>query len=299
MIDYLASASDDVQKADVATRVGGLAERYAPDARWYVAVMNRVFELGGDAVPAALADGLVRLVADGAGDGDAVADAALRSEAAAAYLAVLDRPKLSARLLTVAAWVLGEYGHLAGAPPADVLDALARAADSPAGVEEAVRSVLVTAMLKLATHAGVGLPAAADALLRVAAGSRCLDLAQRAAEAMALLEAPAGLRAAALPVDGAAEDVCADAGLAFLDGHVGDALAAGAAPYLTPDQRAAMGAARGGRCPALRSTPPTQPRRWPPRCPCPSRCTAPRWRSSIAFRSSPPGWKPSTSTSCT
>ena len=61
--------------------------------------MDQVFELGGDVVAPALAHGLMRLVAEGAGEGDEAADAELRAQAAAAYLRLLEKPKLPDILL--------------------------------------------------------------------------------------------------------------------------------------------------------------------------------------------------------
>jgi len=60
-----------------------------------------VFELGGDVVAPALAHGLMRLVAEGAGEGDEAADAELRAQAANAYLRLLAKPKLPDILLKV------------------------------------------------------------------------------------------------------------------------------------------------------------------------------------------------------
>jgi len=41
MLDHLRSTSDEVQKADVAKRVGELAERFAPDTQWFIDTMNQ------------------------------------------------------------------------------------------------------------------------------------------------------------------------------------------------------------------------------------------------------------------
>jgi hypothetical protein len=48
----------------------------------------------------------------------------------------------------------------------------------------------------------------------------------------------------ALPADASCEDLEVDAALPFLDRHVSAALAAGAAPYLSEEQRLAMGVVR-------------------------------------------------------
>ena len=57
--------------------------------------------LGGDVVEPALADNLMRLIAEGAGEDDPTADAQLRAEAVASYLDLLEDPKLPDILLRV------------------------------------------------------------------------------------------------------------------------------------------------------------------------------------------------------
>ena len=52
-------------------------------------------------VAPSLADNLMRLVAEGAGEGDEEADAELRSRAAASYLDLLNKPSLPNILLKV------------------------------------------------------------------------------------------------------------------------------------------------------------------------------------------------------
>ena len=42
LLDYLHSATDDSQKAEVAQRIGELAERFAPDTQWFIDTMNQV-----------------------------------------------------------------------------------------------------------------------------------------------------------------------------------------------------------------------------------------------------------------
>ena len=55
---------------------------------------------------------------------------------------------------------------------------------------------------------------------------------------------PAATRAAALPVDAAAEDIQVDSALEFLDHYSAAALARGAAPYISEEERFAMGVVR-------------------------------------------------------
>ena len=61
----------------------------------------QVFELGGDVVPDEMAYGVMRLIAEGAGQDDAEAMADLRSQAVASYLKLLTKPNLPDVLLKV------------------------------------------------------------------------------------------------------------------------------------------------------------------------------------------------------
>ncbi len=45
LLEYLRSATDDGQKAEVAQRIGELAERFAPDTQWFIETMNQVSRL--------------------------------------------------------------------------------------------------------------------------------------------------------------------------------------------------------------------------------------------------------------
>ena len=55
---------------------------------------------------------------------------------------------------------------------------------------------------------------------------------------------PASTRLSALPADASCEDLDVDPSLSFLDGHVSEALHSGAAPYISQQDRSAMGVVR-------------------------------------------------------
>lgn len=63
--------------------------------------MVQVFELGGTVTAPALADNLMRLIAEGAGTDDEAADNELRVQAANSYIDLLEKPKLPNVLLKV------------------------------------------------------------------------------------------------------------------------------------------------------------------------------------------------------
>lgn len=61
----------------------------------------QVFELGGDVVSPQLANNLMKLIAEGAGEDDEQADTELRAQAVRSYLDLLEKPHLSPVLLKV------------------------------------------------------------------------------------------------------------------------------------------------------------------------------------------------------
>eukprot|EP00884_Botryococcus_braunii_P007982 jgi/Botrbrau1/17185/Bobra.0157s0076.1 len=206
--------------------------------------MNQVFELGGEVVPAPMAHNLMRLIAEGGGEDDEAADMQLRRQAVASYLTLLQNPKLPDILLQVIFWVLGEYGTLSPVPPADLIEQLRAAADTHTFGDTA-RGFLLPAIGKIAAHAGLSvLPPGAEELLHASQSSHNLDLQQRSLEVQALLSAPASVRAAVLPMDASCEELDLDPNLGFLDAYVARALAAGAAPYISEEERFRMGVVR-------------------------------------------------------
>ena len=68
----------------------------------------QVFELGGDVVSPQLANSLMRLIAEGAGEEDEQADTELRAQAVRSYLDLLDKPRLSTVLLKVLTCCFGQ-----------------------------------------------------------------------------------------------------------------------------------------------------------------------------------------------
>ena len=82
-------------------RGGRLAGEPAERGADCCGVLVQVFELGGDVVPDDMAYGVMRLIAEGAGQDDPVAMKDLRSQAVASYLRLLHKPNLPDVLLKV------------------------------------------------------------------------------------------------------------------------------------------------------------------------------------------------------
>ena len=149
MVEFLEAATDAHTREETVGRIGELAERYAPNTRWFIDTMNTLFAIGGDVVKPALAHDLIRLF--GEGTGDDAADAATRATAARTYLDLVKTPKLSKPLLEVIIWVLGEYGPLSGETAANLQDALCDAVETQPNAEaDATQARAMSALGKLA-----------------------------------------------------------------------------------------------------------------------------------------------------
>lgn len=261
MLNYMSTTTDPHSKSETSTRIAELAERYAPDNSWFIEVMNNVFRLGGDAVDPVLGSNIMRIIAEGAGDDDEQADAELRSNAVSSYTELLDLPKISDVLLKVICWVLGEYGAPNDPERAyNVITKLVALVDQQT-ISDSAKGYLLSALAKLCCQTGASLTRDAEVFVRSSASSRNADLQQRALEIQALLSCDAATKAAVLPADASCEDLEINPDLPFLNEYVNAALRAGAAPYISQEERDGMGIVRsdhhdvsasGGRTSGLR-----------------------------------------------
>ena len=234
MMDFLRDATDHHLREETATRIGELAERYAPSTQWFITTMNVLFEVGGDVVKQSTAHNLMALIAEGSGE-DAN-DATLRRSAVAAYLGLISKPRIPRVLFEVILWVVGEYGTLSGQSPHALMDTLCTAVEAqPEG--DAVQAQAMTACAKLAAAGGGQLSEKATKLVNRNLNSRSIDRQQRAYEITALLRENPALVAAALPQDASCEDLEVNPALPALDAYVNKALAEGASAYLQPSER--------------------------------------------------------------
>lgn len=246
----LRDAVDVFLRQDLVDRISQVAERYAPSTAWYVQVMTQVFELGGDLVKMETASGLMRLIAEGGGEDDEEADNAMRQEVVETYLDLIDKHGMPDVLLQTLFWVLGEYGYLSESMSLPIICDKVCSLAGRAGLSKVTRGYAISSATKLTAQVGSVLPSAQTLMERYSA-SKDVDLAQRCGEFRILASRPDILRAV-MPVDASCEDVEmeGDEGLAFLDGWVEQALAAGARPYEKPEDmvaaEAAAAAAAGG-----------------------------------------------------
>eukprot|EP00727_Mastigamoeba_balamuthi_P013510 m51a1_g8782 Adaptor protein complex 4 (AP-4), epsilon subunit (1162) ;mRNA; f:191718-196355 len=236
-------AADSFMREELVARVTQIAERYAPSHEWYLETVASVLENGGDCARADLALPLLRLLAPG-GAGDApfrrfAADWFSRKAAATVDAAGRDAARVPETLMQVAAWVLGEYGHLAACGTEKVILQLCSLLDL--NLETAsTRGYIVSALVKLCVRLGRAPPSQVASALNKFKNSAHTDIQQRCYECSALLDDCAVSRRV-LPCDAdlPAAPAKIDASLPFLDAHVQKALAAGAKPYVPRSLRRA------------------------------------------------------------
>ena len=236
MVAFLEQARDDAIREDVVGRISEVAERFAPDNEWFVETMTTVFRLGGDVVRPEAVQNFLGLMAEGTGDGDAAADSELRASAASAFLDLLAEEKpLHDPLLTVMAWVLGEYGTLCGTP-AETVDALTDIG-SRRNASLATMCTALSAIGRTCCQSGASLTTKGNEWLVQMAGHVDHAVSTRAVEAQELLLSPDELRRAVAQQNAANEtlDVAGLGGL--LNAHVQEALNAGATPYIAAEIR--------------------------------------------------------------
>ncbi len=238
---------DDGPRKQAALQLVDVAEQLAPSSLWFVDTITSLLEgSSSDVAPSGAADALLKVVAEGI-EGEDIGDhAALMRSVVGKYLALLDRPKLPSPLLRVACLILGKYSLQAGQSYETIVDKLVGIMETQA-VNEAVQTAVAGALGQLAVRAGKPLPSDAAALLEGLTRSECLEVQQVAAEMSALLKAPgAAQRAVLATTDKSRGSLVKGSGapLQCLDAYVTAAENAGAPPYLSLEDRVAMGVTR-------------------------------------------------------
>jgi AP-4 complex subunit epsilon-1 len=247
VLAYLKEGGDDVgPRRQAAVQLVEIAEDLAPSSQWFVNTMTSLLEgSSSDVAPAKAADALLKVVAEGIEGEDLGVHAALERSVVNKYLALLDRPKLPSLLLRVACLILGQYSLQAGQSYATIVDKLVGIMETQA-VNESIQTAIAGAIVQLAVRAGKPLPSDAAILLEGLTRSECLEVQQVAAEMSALLKASVAAQRAVLSdkTTSSTKVVGAGAPLQCLDAYVRAAEIAGAPPYLSLEDRVAMGVTR-------------------------------------------------------
>jgi hypothetical protein len=233
---FLFRTTENFLRKDLVQKMCTLAEDFAPSLKWYVETVNAIFLTGGKLVPDKFAQNLIRIIAEGSDDDDE--SEALRKYAVETYYHMLDPDfgvVLPDLLIRVSAWVLGEYGFLSDTLSSDMIaERLCAMMDLPVD-HVSTRGWIVSALMKMFAQFNEYGQHVQSILDRFRFSSSA-DLQQRCYEFLALSNKQ-NLVQDVLPADGSCEAIDVDERLSFLDNIVKRALAAGAKPYVPPEQR--------------------------------------------------------------
>ena len=98
-------AFDSHLKQEIIAKISELAEKFAPDSRWYLRTMNNMFKVAGELVKPVNVNGLIRLIDEWREDEEIIQFTVQE------YLSILQNEEtISDCLMQVASWVLGEFG---------------------------------------------------------------------------------------------------------------------------------------------------------------------------------------------
>lgn len=265
VLSYLKDPQGDDGEARTAaaSSLFDVMQKYSPSPAWFADTTTTLLECAGDVAPLKVGEALLSVAANVDQSMSQSAATDLRRSLAKRYLKLLDKPKLYPALLRVACLIVGEYGLLTGTDYETVAETLAGVPETQA-VDAAVLAAVALALGKLCLRAKRPLPEQASTALHSLMASESIQVQQVAVEANALVNGPPTAQKAVLEAskyihsfngDSSAKllSVKVDPSLPFLDGYVHDAELNGAPPYLSLDDRIAMGLTRDGRSGQARS----------------------------------------------
>jgi len=241
LLQFCSRTTEPFLKEDLTLKVCNLAERYAPNNLWYIETITELFEVNGDMIKQEVAQNLMTLIAEGAGeDGEDVgeeADIVLRQHSVTLYANLLQRPhgKFPRLLIETMAWILGEYGYLSEQNSLEEISAkLCELVRRGKKLQPGTQKIVVSAIMKLVAQAGNCPPQAAK-VIDDFTKSKDVDLQQRCLEFQKIITTAPHMLAEVLPVDASCEDVQVDPNLTFLDSYVHQKIIDGAKEYEKPE----------------------------------------------------------------
>lgn len=219
---------DSHLKAELVVKVTEVAEKFAPDTRWYVNVMNLVFEYAGEHVTPAIVNNFVKLIDEWRDDPDIILFT-LHS-----YLSILENANnVQDCMIQVAAWVLGEFSDIAGEDVRErCIDALCRAI-AWKFEDDTSRGWILNALMKIS---GFNPSEEVKSTVSRYSSSRKEDIQQRCYE----------FAGVCTQLDRVIDfkrnlNMNIDLNMGFMDNYVQSQLMNGAMPYRPEKSRASMG----------------------------------------------------------
>lgn len=99
------SLFDSHLKQEIVSKISELAEKFAPDSRWYLKVMNNMFKVAAELIKPIHVNNLIKLIDEWREDDEII------QFTAEEYLNLLRQGENADCVLQVAAWVLGEFAQ--------------------------------------------------------------------------------------------------------------------------------------------------------------------------------------------
>ena len=145
LLGILKSTSIDQHlKSELVVNISALAEKYAPDSRWYLRVMNSMIELASDQVTPEIISNLIKLISDWRDDEGTI------SFVIEEYLKMLkNSTHIHDAFMQISSWVLGEFGSTFFDSKREELASLLCKAMGWRFESDLTRGWIVTALLKI------------------------------------------------------------------------------------------------------------------------------------------------------
>lgn len=225
---------DEETRKSAASSLLHVAEKFAPSLSWFVDSITNLLQQCGNLSPVEAEHSLIRALKDGSGGTDPAADLMLRNKTTHTYFDMLSGKKLSAPLMKVICWTLGEYGIDAGLSAESICSTLTDMLESHT-TSAALSETCIMALSKISIRTERGLSEETMALLRSLGSSEILPVRQAAFEACSVAEKRSQLQGKAL------FRVLPGNSFTFLDDISNTAIREGAAQYLSREERESMG----------------------------------------------------------
>ena len=219
-------------RTQLVKRIAVNAERHAPSFPWFVETMKAVFFIGGESVDDSILSNFYHVLERNSG-GDSVRDDQLRVHALKVFQQSFSTPNCPLLVVEVAGWIMGRFAHLS--PSLDIGDVIVEIVtvlEMPS-MKDRTRAVLITALWQLLAREPSLAPDVYDTLYELR-HSKSFSTQQIIYDTLSLLKEPTLLE---LSLEGE-DELEVDAELSFLNNYVAEALACGALPYRSAQDRA-------------------------------------------------------------
>lgn len=222
-------AIDDEPRRYAASKLLEVAERFAPTVAWFVESVTELLKKAGAMAPAGAQFSLVRAI----GDGDRV----LQERMTEAYYELMEANKMvSVPLAKVICWTLGEYGIQSGIPFESLCTTLTDVVESRQTHAPDLAALCILSLSKINVRFSRPLPPETVSMLESLQQAAWIPLSvqQAAFEACSLAKRDLASKGVTTPYE-------APGDLSFLDDIAAQAVAGGAAPHLSQEERETMG----------------------------------------------------------